>query len=39
MDAQGSKAKTAESREDGEPRSKLNPFALDWFFALEHEQI
>jgi hypothetical protein len=24
---------------DGEPRSKLNPFALDWFFALEHEQI
>jgi hypothetical protein len=37
-DAQASKqAKTAEPRADGEPRSKLDPFALDWSVALEHE--
>jgi len=24
---------------DGEPRSKLNPFAWNRFFALGHEQI
>ena len=35
----GKQSRDSRAKRHGEARSKLNPFAWDWFFALGHEKI